>query len=220
MTEAQRILYAKTYIDKMANGQNPLTDEYLPDSDLLNNVKITRCLFYVSSLLEELCELKGENANTNTHTDTKPYRNAATQSKKPYASKGKPKFCATQQMTDNFPYRSGGIYTRDIADYFNAEADKIGMRKVYTSAIFAWLTKNGYLLDVTANGISYKTASGKGKQIGIIAEPRKDKEGKYYTTVKIGIDAQKLIVAHINEIAAEQVFDKKTYAKGKNGYNS
>ena len=123
-------------------------------------------------------------------------------------------------MTDNFPYRSGGIYTRDIADYFNAEADKIGMRKVYTSAIFAWLTKNGYLLDVTANGISYKTASGKGKQIGIISEPRKDKEGKYYTTVKMGIDAQKLIVAHINEIAAEQVFDKKTYAKGKNGYNS
>ena len=205
MTEAQRILYAKTYIDKMANGQNPLTDEYLPDSDLLNNVKITRCLFYVSSLLEELCELKGENANTNTHTDTKPYRNAATQSKKTYQSKGKAKFCATQQMTNNFPYRSGGIYTRDIADYFNAEADKIGMRKVYTSAIFAWLTKNGYLLDVTANGISYKTASGK---------------GKYYTTVKMGIDAQKLIVAHINEIAAEQVFDKKTYAKGKNGYNS
>ena len=123
-------------------------------------------------------------------------------------------------MKDNFPYRSGGIYTRDIADYFNAEADKIGMRKVYTSAIFAWLTKNGYLLDVTANGISYKTASGKGKQVGILAEPRKDKEGKYYTTVKMGIDAQKLIVAHINEIAAEQVFDKKTYAKGKNGYNS
>lgn len=213
MTEAQRILYAKTYIDKMANGQNPLTDEYLPDSDLLNNVKITRCLFYVSSLLEELCELKGENALEN-----KSYRTST--AKKTYQSKGKPKFCATQQMTDNFPYRSGGIYTRDIADYFNAEADKIGMRKVYTSAIFAWLTKNGYLLDVTANGISYKTASGKGKQVGILAEPRKDKEGKYYTTVKMGIDAQKLIVAHINEIAAEQVFDKKTYAKGKNGYNS
>ncbi len=213
MTEAQRILYAKTYIDKMANGQNPLTDEYLPDSDLLNNVKITRCLFYVSSLLEELCELKGENASEN-----KSYRTST--AKKTYQSKGKPEFCATQQMTDNFPYRSGGMYTRDIADYFNAEADKIGMRKVYTSAIFAWLTKHGYLLDVNANGISYKTASGKGKEIGIIAEPRKDKEGKYYTTVKMGIDAQKLIVAHVNEIAAVQVFDKKNYAKSKNGYNS
>ena len=34
----------------------------------------------------------------------------------------------------------------------------------------------------------------------------------------MGIDAQKLIVAHINEIAAEQTFDKKPYTKNKGGY--
>lgn len=40
--------HAKNYIDKMANGINPLTNENVSESDLINNVKISRCLFYVS----------------------------------------------------------------------------------------------------------------------------------------------------------------------------
>lgn len=89
MTEAQKILYAKNYIDKMANGQNPLTDEALPDDDLLNNVKITRCLFFVSSLLQELVELKSEPQTTEQkHTYNKP----------------KTTFEATKEMIDGFPY--------------------------------------------------------------------------------------------------------------------
>ena len=43
MVEKERILRAKMYVDKLANGINPLTDQPLPDEDPINNVKISRC---------------------------------------------------------------------------------------------------------------------------------------------------------------------------------
>jgi len=45
MTELEKIAYAKSYIEKLANGINPLTNQEVPESDIINNVKISRCLF-------------------------------------------------------------------------------------------------------------------------------------------------------------------------------
>ena len=59
MTEVEKIAYAKTYIEKLANGINPLTDQPVPDSDSINNVRISRCLFYVSDLLRQIVENGG-----------------------------------------------------------------------------------------------------------------------------------------------------------------
>ena len=59
MVEKERILRAKMYVDKLANGINPLTDQPLPDEDPINNVKISRCFFYVSDLLRRLVENGG-----------------------------------------------------------------------------------------------------------------------------------------------------------------
>ena len=38
MTEFETLLRAKMYIDKMANGINPLTDEDVYEYDLINNI--------------------------------------------------------------------------------------------------------------------------------------------------------------------------------------
>ena len=47
MTEREKLLYTKGFIDKLADGVNPLTDERIPEVDLLNNIRISRCMFYV-----------------------------------------------------------------------------------------------------------------------------------------------------------------------------
>ena len=59
MTELEKIAYAKTYIEKLANGINPLTNQAVPDDDLINNVRISRCLFYVSDILRRIVENEG-----------------------------------------------------------------------------------------------------------------------------------------------------------------
>jgi GTP pyrophosphokinase len=53
MTELEKIAYAKSFIDKLANGINPLDDTPIPDDDIVNNVRLSRCFFYVSSILQK-----------------------------------------------------------------------------------------------------------------------------------------------------------------------
>lgn len=60
MTELETLERARMYVNKLANGVNPLNDEPVGDDDVVNNVRISRCLFYVSSVLEKVIENSGE----------------------------------------------------------------------------------------------------------------------------------------------------------------
>ena len=51
MTELEKIAYAKSFIDKLANGINPLDDTSIPEGDIANNVRLSHCFFYVSDIL-------------------------------------------------------------------------------------------------------------------------------------------------------------------------
>ena len=54
MIDIEKLNPAKAWMEKLANGINPLNDELVKDDDLINNVHISRCLFYVSELLGEI----------------------------------------------------------------------------------------------------------------------------------------------------------------------
>ena len=58
MNEVEKIEYAKSFIDKLASGINPLDETPIPDGDVANNVRISRCFFYVSSILERQIEIE------------------------------------------------------------------------------------------------------------------------------------------------------------------
>ena len=45
MDEKRLVEHANSYIKQMAKGINPLTGEYVSDSDLINNVKIFIVVF-------------------------------------------------------------------------------------------------------------------------------------------------------------------------------
>ena len=59
MTELEKIAYAKSFIDKLANGINPLDDTPVSENDIVNNVRISRCLFYISEILDRVIENNG-----------------------------------------------------------------------------------------------------------------------------------------------------------------
>lgn len=47
-SELETMKHAKEYIDKLANGIGPFSDKPVPDGDIINNVKLSRCFFYIS----------------------------------------------------------------------------------------------------------------------------------------------------------------------------
>ena len=58
-TELEIMKHAKEYIDKLANGIDPFSDKPVPDGDIINNVKLSRCFFYISGILEKVIENGG-----------------------------------------------------------------------------------------------------------------------------------------------------------------
>ena len=59
MTEIEKIKYAKSFIDKLANGINPLDGSPVPENDVVRNVRLVRCFSYVSDILQRVCENGG-----------------------------------------------------------------------------------------------------------------------------------------------------------------
>lgn len=65
MTELEKIERAKMYMDKLANGINPIDGTMAPDDDLINNVRLSRCFFFVSDVLRQVIENGGTKSAVN-----------------------------------------------------------------------------------------------------------------------------------------------------------
>ena len=73
MTESEKIAYAKVFIDKLANGINPLDDTPIPEDDLANNVRLSRCFGYVSLLLARMIRQERQKENRKKRRYRPPY---------------------------------------------------------------------------------------------------------------------------------------------------
>ena len=60
MTELETVQRAKMYMDKLAQGIDPISGQELPEDSALNNVRLARCFFYVSGILEQVIQNGGQ----------------------------------------------------------------------------------------------------------------------------------------------------------------
>ena len=113
ITELEKMERAKMYIDKMAEGINPITNEYAPENDTINNVRISRCLFYVSEILEKVIANGGE--VTQAVKSTGGSRNF---------------FFITDEQLDRLSPRENSCYAKDIAEDIKTAVSRAIGRKV------------------------------------------------------------------------------------------
>lgn len=59
MTELETLERAKMYMEKLANGINPIDGSVIPDEEIVNNVRLSSCFFYVSDVLRQVIENGG-----------------------------------------------------------------------------------------------------------------------------------------------------------------
>lgn len=124
MTELETLERAKIYIDKMANGVNPLTDATIGEDDFINNVRIARCLFYVSGVLDRVIKAEGK---------VTPKR------------ENKKEFNISSSDLANFNFSDMPIALSVIADKLNELVDTSNMKKVTYKTLASWLIGQGYL---------------------------------------------------------------------------
>lgn len=184
MTEIEKIERAKAYMEKLANGINPIDNTMAPDEDIINNVRLSRCFFFVSDVLRQVIENGG----------TKPVANSKKSKKLP--------LLIPFEKRSQFEYSEKPIPVSEIARRVNALIDTENMKRLTYSGILTWLTKIGMIEStLTADGRGAKRPTKIGRESGISVEERTGSGGPYQVVV-YNSEAQHFIVDNLDAIAA------------------
>jgi len=182
-TELEIIAHAKGYLDKLANGINPLTNEALEEHEIVNNVRISRCLFFVSDVLRQVIEkgcLQGLKSSRSVYTEP---------------------FHLTQEQRARFPYSKSPMYISAIAKQLNELAGSSEMKPLSHAAISGFMEWPGYLCQPAAAAGQPKRVPTESRQaLGIRTERRVNQHGVPYQATLYSESAQRFIVAHLDEI--------------------
>ncbi|MBO4433174.1 MAG: hypothetical protein J5852_06560 [Clostridia bacterium] len=170
------VAHAKDYIDDLARGINPLNKEAVNDNDVINDVKISRCFFYVSDILEAVIE--GD-------------------VKKPKKPKPDP-FVLQKLDLDGYGYSTEPISVSVITRKIN-ELKPEEMENLKATAITNWLVDINMLSVIQINGKRHKRPTASGESIGITLEKRDGQNGPYYA-VLYSKSAQHFIIDNLTSV--------------------
>lgn len=183
MTELEKIEYAKSFIDKLANGVNPLDESPIPDGDVANNVRLSRCFFYVSDILRQVIENGGI-------------------TKEKAICPRKKTFSLTNEEREKIQISERPLSVTEISKHLNSLVDLETTKKISANAINEWLLELGFLCTVTLpNNRHRKSPTAQGNGIGIFTEERMGQYGKY-VAVLFSSSAQQFIYDNIEAIVA------------------
>jgi len=176
-TELEKLERARLYIEQLANGIDPISGLELPDDSALNQVRLSRCFFYVAEVLGQ----------------------AITKEKKAAKIPLLP-FALPDELRGQIPIEPNRMIMHFMGS-INALIDETAMRKLKVTAFTNWLVEQGYLREDLYNGKRRKVPTDKGRAAGITEEPRQGQFGSYTATL-YDENAQQLIIAHLDEIIA------------------
>ncbi len=196
MTELEIMQHAKMYLDKLARGIDPIADKEVPEDSVLNNVRLARCFFYVSGILEQVIDHDG-------YVGAKP--------REPKL----PEFSATAEELSQVPVTQEPVRITQFVDRINTARNNPQMKKLGTTVVTDWLLRKGFLEKRTsAEGKSQRLPTQAGITLGLSTETRQGQYG-VYTSVFYNAGAQQFLLDHLPAILEER--RAALYAGTENG---
>lgn len=181
MTELEKIAYAKSFIDKLANGINPLDGAPIPEQDIVNNVRLSRCFFFVSDILRTIIE----NGGIHPKKEPKPRKQA---------------FTLTNEERQKISVSEIPLSISEIAGHLNTLIDSETTKKLSNTTLNKWLLGLQLLETVTLpNGATRKMPTEQGRALGIFTEERIGQYGPYLS-VLYSPSAQQFIYDNIDSV--------------------
>lgn len=185
MTELEKIKRAKMYMDKLANGINPLDDIMVADDDIINNVRLSRCFFFISDVLEKVIKNGGIIETSVCNSKNK-----------------KQSLKLSYETLNSFEYSETPLTISDIAKRINSLYDTNIMLRLKTKSLTTWLLDIGMLKEENNEyGKTVKYPTDAGNEIGILKEQRASYNGGIYNLVLYNRMAQQFIIDNFEAIA-------------------
>ena len=184
MTEIEKLQRTKEYMDKLAGGIDPISDTEMSGDAVLNNIRLSRCFFYVSDILRQVIENQGVVGRVPT------VKQAAL-----------PPFTLTDEQREQIEITKEPTMIKHFTERINGLIDITAMQKLKVTAFTSWLLEKGFLFEEIAGDKRRKKPTKAGQNIGIDSEFR---EGQYgsYVAVLYNENAQRFLVDNLDEIIA------------------
>ena len=183
MTELEKIEYAKSFIDSLANGINPVDDTPVPENDVAANPRLRRCFAYVSVVLGQVV-INGKKSEAKKKRPKKTY------------------FSIAPDRLECFEYSEQPITFSDFCRRLESLVDLKSMRRISRHSLSEWLFSLNLL--TTPPKISRYSASvptPEGIELGLTEI--------YYTTQKgtfrknaLNLEAQKFVIDNMEAFLA------------------
>ena len=190
MTEHEKIAYAKSFIDKLANGINPLDDTPIPDGDVVNNVRLSRCFFYVSSILEKEIERTRKQETREKKSEILP-------------------FSITPEQLQQYVYSPTPISVSAMGKKINwlvrEDIEENRMKKFPSRNVYNWLQALGMIeWREWDYGKLKRFPTAEGESIGLVLKIWEN-YGRRTPVVNLSEEAQHFIIDNIEAILAFKI---------------
>ena len=178
MTELEIMQRAKMYMDKLAQGIDPITDRPLPGDTALNQVRLARCFSYVSGVLDQVIANGG---NVGAGPKLQPFAIS-------------PEQLAMVRLSQE------PVTVSWLVESLAGAVNDPGMKKLGTTVITNWLLNQGFLEKITTpEGKNIRVPTAKGLAMGMTSETRQGKDGEYQM-VRYDLNAQRFVLDHLMEM--------------------
>lgn len=180
MTELEIMQRAKMYMDKLAQGIDPITGNRVPEDTVLNQQRLSRCFLYVSDVLGKVIANGGTVGERTTP------------------------FAITKEQLSRVQLSQEPIRVSQLMDRISAATGDPQMKKLPAKVVTDWLVEKGFLeIQMDANGKSKRIPTPKGQQIGIFQESVPGKFGEYIS-VFYQLSAQRFLLENLYAMLEEK----------------
>lgn len=194
MDKKQIIQHAKSYLDMLTNGMDPIRKVRFEEDSVVSQPQMQMCFAYVSGILQELLDHNGYVALP----DEKG--NAYELVRK------KEGFHLTQEQKWQISISPGGTSPSGFLKNVNNLVDGRSMEKLTAKAVNTWLQNRGYISATKAPTVVNKTIwlpTGKAKELGFSESACADPvTGEIKRQMVYSRRAQEFLIEHLDEIVA------------------
>lgn len=182
--DMKKLNTAILYLQRIADGNNPVNNMPAEDDAVLNNPNVIRCMYFVKDILEEVRRNNGYIGKRAGKSD-------------------KPEF--PMEALAAFTYREDKPISKFV-EQINEPVDDNVYKKLTYKPILQWLKQNGFLIEQFSQEFSKNITlpTEKGDQIGIRTERTRSAKGVDYLLIIYGKQAQEYIVKNMEDILAKK----------------
>lgn len=175
---------AITYVERMAEGNNPVNNIPAESDSVLNNPNVIRCMYFIRDVLQQV---KDNDAMIGSRT----YKSV----KNPFPLEVLGKFVYQEDMS-----------VSKFLEQLKLLAEDPNVKGIGTKVITNWLKRMDYLVDEhdSVTGQKKTKTTPKGEQFGLYMEPRVSARGQEYNIIMYNRHAQEFLVQHMEKIISEK----------------